>query len=246
MHALMSLVGAFNWTLVAPLFSTDIYGLSGKHALGQLDHPKELKFPCTTMITVGMVSKFNSREGDPIRNLIKCLKSISNLRVVLLYMSPFLAMPLLRIFYMVGLHDLCFVFSAASSELLYQPSRISIEFFPFEYILGIFIFYIFVLGSISISPYIAFHDRFRSYVGRSTPKNHSLHYLRLWEDTFKCFYFDQQNPLPNAAKDLPLCHPDITYRSLPLNCRCTGTENLYNATISVIRFSFIFSRMLYM
>ncbi|KGG52096.1 gamma-aminobutyric acid type B receptor [Mitosporidium daphniae] len=232
-RALVSLLGVFNWTLVTPVFSTDIYGLSGRHAIDNLAGSHEIRFPCITMIKTGMLSRARNVNERSILNLISCIKSIPNLSVVLLYMNPLLAMAVIKIFYKEKIKGITFIFSEASSEILYQPSRISIDFFPYKYILGTFDFHISTLGSISISPYITPYEALRSYIAIGRESENYRQYTRMWEDTFKCFYFNPDEPIPDFAKKIPVCDLDVAHRKFPFNCRCTGEEILSPTSYSL-------------
>lgn len=138
--AIISLLEKFNWTLITPLFSSDLYGYSGKKIFSDLALKKNISFPCLTSIPVGLNYPVDEAEYFLIDDIITCIKAVPNLRVVILYMNTLQAIAVLSVFYRSKAFDLQFIFSDAASEAFIDASRIDINSFPASYLVGILVY----------------------------------------------------------------------------------------------------------
>lgn len=240
--AIISLLEVFNWTLVTPIFSSDIYGLSGKESISNVALTKNILLPCMSVVPLNLNSPMNNIDFSRIKTIVDCIKSVPDLKVVLLYMDTLQAISVLKTFYDLNAFGLQFIFADAASEAIFESSSFASQMFPVSYLFGKFdnLFIIGTkqdhlnLGSIGVVPFIRNSSKFNTFFSELTPETTNIsRFIDFWEASFKCFYFGAFNPIPENAILIPECTSDVSLRTFPISCRCTGNESLKHMPISV-------------
>lgn len=100
------------------------------------------------------------------------------------------------------------------------------------------------VGALAVVPYTGNQTNFKDYFYSLNPSNTNYsQFIDYWQEFFRCQLSDPDSYEPPANLGLyasddplsmaPLCPANVSLRTLPINCTCTGDESLDGAPIDV-------------
>ncbi|EPZ31654.1 GPCR, family 3 domain-containing protein [Rozella allomycis CSF55] len=198
---LVQIAQKLKWTLLAAVFSDDIYGTSGYDAIKKAADAKDIKLGC-----IMSVKADGSSSTEPVKSCILESKA----KVVLLFMNEISAGTIITsMSRRPEFQDITFIASDAWAGFVsvdsFVKGKYSVDFLS---------------GSLGVVPSAGNIDFFRNCFPKLTPQNTNYSaFGGLWENTFNCVLQSDQDP------PLPKCDPNLDNRQKGTkNCICTRNE----------------------
>lgn len=216
-RSMASTIHAMGWNLIAPLFSSDEYGLFGRSNFITSSESANIYTTCADWIIPPLASPgvFSNGTVDVAYSFAKCVANSDLVNVVFLFMDATTAAYVISVLYsMPNNNRLTFIATDAWYNFRGVGNPLEMYNVPMEYL----------FGTISLVPSPGNTSVFEDYFSSLNPENtQQPQFLDYWQTQFRCIY--------NPADDfIPLCDPDYwsntSTRTLPPCCRCTGQENL--------------------
>lgn len=215
-RVLLELMRAFNWGLIAAVFTDDIYGNTGRSFFSRAHEEGLINLTCTAIFPVATSTSTVLEKKTVLTDMALCLTN-SSANVVLIYSSITSASIILSVLTSYTANSRLTYIASAWITFVNDPKTYSNGLFDLSQL----------KGTVSVIPSVGDTSKFQSYYYSLDPANNNYtFFVSFWEDQFKCKY----NP---SDTNIPLCPNNISLRTLPISCRCTGNENLTSTQIDL-------------
>lgn len=215
-QAFLDFFADVKWGLIGAIFTTDAYGLSGLNFFLEAQQRGVINMTCLTKVPL-LTSDETIKDATPaLQEMAECL-STSMANVVMIFSSVTSASPILKVLTSNPANSRLTYVSTAWITFVDDPAQFSYGYFDISEL----------KGTIAVTPTVGNVSEFEDYYYSLNPGNNNYTYfLKFWEYQFACIYDDSNG-------SIPLCSPNLTARTFPPTCRCTGNENLSQVIIDL-------------